>query len=197
MASLYKTDSSFLICQLREEIGGIIFSWVLYRHFKICSSNLMTNNVLEDLRNPELNFINAIVEKFKDELISRLAELANKKHGQLNFYFAANKLKVLREETYDFIRFIESEKFLVRRNKFISHKHISSSWEQQTPLPRISYKTIVKGVTLALVLMKKFDVEYYGKNILKNWHKIRQSRYNFTESHVGFYLALPYIIIHE
>src|SRR5690606_17813303 len=98
MKTIKDTDPEVLISHVRAEIGDIIDSWILYRHFKLMSQKLQTDDIHADSKNKELNFLYLVTGKFRDDIIARVAELGGKKVGQLTFHFATRKFKVLGTE---------------------------------------------------------------------------------------------------
>lgn len=192
--TIKETAPEVLISHLRAEIGDIIDSWILYRHFKQASRKLQTEDIEADLQNNELNFLYLVTAKYKDDLISRLAELGDKKVGQLTFHFASRKLKALEPEVDRFENFIKDNKFTYNRNNFISHKILKPTWSENKAPYRISYKSMTKALAMAIALMKQFDELHYGAQIRRQWNLIRKRRYEFSVSRKSDYLLMPHII---
>ena len=90
------TDPDVLISHLRAEIGDLVDSWILYKHFKLASQKLQTDDIYADAQNKNLNFLYLVTDKFRDDLIARIAELGDKKVGQLNFLLHSENLRFLR-----------------------------------------------------------------------------------------------------
>lgn len=187
-------DVDNLIGHLREEVGQVIDSWIILRHFKVVSSRMQTHDIANDIQNPDLNFMNLIKSKLSDDIIARLSELSETKTGRINFYFAGQKLSNLEHEIKEFKNFIENKNFRKRRNQYISHKQIPPRFEDWRGPHRIEYKTLLRGVGMALRLMKKIDNVYLGDISRKQWLIMRKKRYDFNSPRVGTYLLLPYLI---
>jgi len=192
--TIQDTDPEVLISHLRAEIGDIIDSWILFRHFKQTSRQLQTDDIAADIQNKELNFLYMVTAKFKDDLISRLAELGDKKVGQLTFHFASRKFKALESEVNKFEKFIKDNKFTDNRNNFISHKNLKPTWTENKAPYRISYKSITIALAMAIALMKQFDELYYGVKIRHKWNLIRKKRYEFTVSRRAEYMLMPHMV---
>jgi hypothetical protein len=192
--TIQETDTEVLISHLRAEIGDIIDSWVLYRHFKLTSQKLQTEDINADLKNNELNFFNMVSSKFKDDLISRIAELGDKKVGQLTFYFASRKFEKLESEVNKFEKFINDNKFTYNRNNFISHKNLKPTWTENKAPYTISYKTMTIALAMSISLIKQFDELHYGAKIKRQWQLLRKRRYIFTVSRKSEYMLLPHLI---
>jgi hypothetical protein len=73
---LHNTDTDNLISNLRGEIGEIIFTWVMMRNFMVDAERLKTSDIIKDIENPQLNILHIMIDKLENELIDRLAELA-------------------------------------------------------------------------------------------------------------------------
>lgn len=188
------TNADVLISYLRSEIGDIIDSWILYRHFKITSQKLQTDDIQADAQNKELNFLYIVTDKFRNDIIARVAELADKKVGQLTFHFASRKLKAFEKETDLFERFVKENKFTDRRNNFISHKNIKPTWDENKAPDRISYRTMTKAIAMAIVLMKQFDLLHYGISTKRQWQIVRKRRYDFSGPGKFQYMILTHIL---
>ncbi|MFC5683815.1 hypothetical protein ACYE2N_01610 [Flavobacterium sp. MAHUQ-51] len=188
------TEPEVLISNLRAEVGDLIDSWILYRHFKVQSSQLQTNDIIADSNNKELNFLYVVTSKFKDDIIARLAELGDQKVGQLTFHFAYRKFKALEADVNKYENFIKTNKFTDNRNNFISHKNLKPTWEEKKAPHRIDYRTITVALAMAIALMKKFDELYYGTRIKQQWKLIRKTRYEFTISRRAEYMLMPHIL---
>jgi hypothetical protein len=88
---LAKTGSDVLVSNLRGEVGEALTAWVLLRHFMASAKKLQTD---------DLAFLWLMRGKLENELIARLSELADKKVGRTNFYFASlNGLPMIRPPT--------------------------------------------------------------------------------------------------
>ena len=176
---IVQTDTDILVSNLRCEVGEIVESWVLWREFIIIKDKLRPAGLKELMENQEFNRIKIIAEKFKDDIISRLSELSEEKVGQINFHFASKKFNILESEVKDFKNFIKKNNFSDRRNQYISHKTLPSTWEEHRAPHQICYFTILRGIAFALILMKKIDIHHHGKGIKLKWIKMRKKRYDF------------------
>jgi hypothetical protein len=188
------TDPAVLISHLRAEIGDLIDSWILFRHFKLASQKLQTDDIYSDTQNENLNFLYLVTGKFRDDLIARIAELGDKKVGQLTFHFACRKFKILETEVDMFERFVKDNKFTDRRNNFISHKSIKPKWDDNKAPHRISYKVMTRALAMAIRLMKQFDEYHYGVKIKRQWQIARKRRYEFSPSRRADFMMIPFIL---
>ena len=102
MSILKQTEPNKLISYLRGEIGEIIQSWVILNIYDFKASELMTGDMVKDMENENLQLLNILRSKFRDDIISRLSELTSSKHGRLNFNFAADKFKIQKNEVKKF-----------------------------------------------------------------------------------------------
>lgn len=183
------TELDNLICNLRGEIGEIIWTWTIFREFKILAAELETDDINKDLENRFLQNIYRINEKLSNEIIACLSELAKKKVGRLNFHFASLKVNSLHDEVEIFRKYIEKNNFTKKRNYDISHKELPETWTERQNIV-ILYKEIVKGVAMALVLIKKFDSHVYDNVAKKMWLKERSIRYDMPLSPKASYMLL-------
>jgi hypothetical protein len=108
---LINTETDNLVSNLRGEIGEVVTTWMLMRHFMTSATSLRTDDVKKDFGNPDLAFLYVLKDKLEDELVARLSELAEEKIGRLNFYFAAEKLGGFHPEAADFSKYIERNGF--------------------------------------------------------------------------------------
>jgi len=189
---IHNTDIDNLISNLRGEVGDIVFSWIVMQKFIHQSRGLQTDNIDEDLKNPQLILANSLIDKLENEIISRLSELADEKIGRLTFHFAQKKLGVLNDETTNFISFMEKEKFRKKRNLNISHKELPEQWTDHKSI-NISYRTIVIGIVMAIRLIKKFDRHHLGPKSKYLWQEMRRRRYKLTFPAKIGYILMPYI----
>ena len=125
------------------------------------ANQLRTGDYKADIEKPELCSLNILVDKLRDEIVSRLAELAEEKIGRLTFYFAQQKLSKFESEVKAFARFVESNRFREKRNYDISHKELPEQWTDHKHI-HIPDFTVLKGVALALRLMKRIDRSVLG-----------------------------------
>ena len=127
-ARILNTDAGNLISNLRGEIGEIITSWLLMRHFMAEIKRHSSENVSEDIHNSDLQFLTLMKNKLKDELVGRLSEISEKKIGRLNFFFAAKKLDVFESDAEEFGNFIKASRIREKRNQDVSHKELPEKW---------------------------------------------------------------------
>jgi hypothetical protein len=170
------TDFDNLVSNLRGEIGENISSWVLMRKLKVQARHLKTDNISQDMNNNELNSLYSLIDKLENEIIASLSELSEKKVGQLTFYFVQEKLCLFKEEVDEYVKFIHSNRFHEKRNYDISHKYLPEKWSERKYIG-ITYRKIVKGIVLALRLMKKIDKIALGPSAPFLWRERRKRRY--------------------
>lgn len=189
---IHNTDIDNLISNLRGEVGEIVFTWVMMRSFMAQSVGLRTADLGKDFENPnpQLVMLDALTDKLSDEIVARLAELAEKKVGRLTFHFAHLKLDRLERETAEFARFIDKNRFHDKRNYDISHKELPEKWTDHK-LIHIRYRIIVQGIVMALRLMKKIDTLHLGPRAKYLWREMRRRRYKITYPANVEYLLLP------
>ena len=185
------TELDNLISNLRGEIGEIIWTWTILREFKILASEMQTDDIKSDLKNKHLQNLYRINRKLSNEIISCLSELAQKKIGRLNFYFASKKVEALEDEVENYIKYVESHNFIKKRNYDISHKELPEKWTDHQHI-NIRYKEIVKALALAVALMKKFDHQIYEEESRRMWLKERSIRYEMPLSPKVSYMLLHY-----
>jgi hypothetical protein len=191
--TIKETDPELLVSYLRAEIGDIIDSWILFRHFKQKSQALQTDDIDADMRNQALNLLYLVTAKFRDDIIARIAELGTNQVGQLTFHFAARKFKAFEAEVNSFQQFVKANKFTDRRNNFISHKNIKPNWRDNKAPERVTYKVMTKAIAMAIRLMKQFDELHYGVRMRRQWQLVRKRRYEFTGSRKAEYMMVPFI----
>lgn len=190
---IIQTDEDIIVSNLRCEVGEIVESWILWREFIIIKDKIRPEGLKALIENKEFNRIKIIAEKFKDDIISRLSELSEEKVGQITFHFAAKKFNILESEIMEFRKFIKKNNFNDRRNQYISHKTLPSSWDKIRAPHRIPYFTILRGIAFALILMKKIDIHHHGQGIKLQWIKMRKKRYDFTAPAKIDFMLLPYV----
>jgi hypothetical protein len=189
---IHNTETDNLVSNLRGEVGEIISTWVMMRNFMVQANQLKTADYLKDLENPQLALLNTLIDKLEDEIISRLAELAEHKTGRLTFYFAHLKINALEKEVSDFTRFIRKNRFEEKRNYDISHKELPEKWTDHKSIS-IPYFIVLKGVASAFWLMKKIDEIYLGPRAKYLWLESRKRRYKpMYPAKVG-YMILPHV----
>ena len=91
---LRKTNPEVLIGNLRGEVGEAITNWIILRQLIGSAKHLQTDDVLVDMKNESLAFINAVRDRISNDLVLTLAELSEQKIGQTTFYFASEKAEV-------------------------------------------------------------------------------------------------------
>ena len=141
------TETGNLVGNLRGEIAEVVTTWMLMRHFIASGARLQSGDISKDFGNPDLAFVYVLKDKFEDELVARLSELAEEKIGRLNFYFAAEKLVKFQKEVLYFSKYIEKNGFRQKRNHDISHKELPEKWEDHRAPLHIPYRTIVRAVS--------------------------------------------------
>jgi hypothetical protein len=193
---IHNTDLDNLVSNLRGEIGEIIFSWILMRNLKIQANRLQTDDVAKDIKNEQLSILYIHVNKLSDEIIARLSELAERKIGLLTFHFAQEKIGQFQKEVSEFERFIESKGFKEKRNQMISHKQLPEQWSDYRYI-HIPYASIVKGIVIALRLMKKIDRVVLGPSAPYLWREMRKRRYKAISPPRSGYMLLPYLRLSE
>lgn len=193
MSLLNQTEPGKLISYLRSEIGEIVQSWIVLNIYDLKAGELQSEDLLKDIENTNLQILNIVRQKFKDDIISRLSELSSSKHGRLNFHFAADKFKVQKEEVQKFSNYLKEKHLIFRRNKNIAHKEISPKWNQIDPQPFIRKSVLLRAIGWSIVIMKGFDKAYYGEDYKKLWKEERKSRYEFKMPAAPKYVLLPFI----
>ena len=83
MSILKQTESGKLISHLRGEVGEIIQSWVILNIYDYKARELQTDDLIKDMDNENLQLINIVRSKFRDDIIQRLSELSSTKHVRL------------------------------------------------------------------------------------------------------------------
>lgn len=190
--ALAQTDIDNLLANLRGEVGEVITSWLLARRFIVAARQLRNDNPEEDLSNKNLQFVNLMADKLCDELVGRLSELAERKIGQLTFYFAARKLSALLDDVSRFEKFIIGSHIRDKRNRDVSHKELPGAKGQRAYL-HIPYRTLVRAAALALRLMKKIDRIALGPAAPFLWREARKRRYEFLSPPRAGYMLVPYL----
>jgi hypothetical protein len=188
------TELDNLVSNLRGEIGEIIFSWILMRNLKVQDRHLQTDKISYDLKNDDLKILYVLIDKLEDDIIGRLSELAEKKVGQLTFYFVQEKLCLFKREVDGFSKFIRSNRFHEKRNYDISHKQLPEKWSGHKCI-HIPYRIIVKGIVLSLRLMKKIDIMVLGPSAPFLWREMRKRRYVTVSPAKVAYMLLPHLCL--
>lgn len=188
-----RTDANNLVSNLRGEVGEVITTWLLMRNFMGMAAQARSEDLEKDFQSRNLQFLRLMEEKLRDELVARLAELAEAKVGQLTFYFAARKLNVLMSEADSFSEFIRKNRLKEKRNTDISHKELPEHWSDHRAEIHIQYRTLVRAVVLALRLMKRIDADVLGRSWRYLWREARKRRYDFMYPPRTGYMMLPYL----
>lgn len=186
------TQLDNLVSNLRGEVGETITSWVLLRHIIASQRGLFSDDPGKDMANEGLAFGSMLREKLADEIVARLSELAEPKIGRLTFHFAAEKLGQFENDVRAFSGFIVREKFQLKRNYDISHKELPEEWDQHKHL-HIPYRTMLKGIAMALRLMKRIDRKVIRQAAKYLWPEIRKRRYKLMNPAKAVYLMLSYL----
>lgn len=189
---LKKTNPEALIGNLRGEVGEAITNWIILRQLISSANHLQTDDVLEDMKNQSLSFINAVRDRISNDLVLTLAELSEQKIGQTTFFFASEKLGALQDEVQAFRRFIAANKLKEKRNREIAHREQPEEWPKKGDI-RISYNTLTVAVAKAIRLMKKIDSEFLGPESFVQWQKMRAMRYDLAMPARAKYLLLPHM----
>ncbi|MGH7743974.1 MAG: hypothetical protein ACREQ5_04030 [Candidatus Dormibacteria bacterium] len=181
-----------LVSNLRGEVGEIITTWTILRYLMAEERRLSSDNVANDLKNQNLIFISILRQKMHDEIVARSSELSTAKIGRLTFHFASAKLNALHTEEDSFRRFIQRERFEEKRNYDISHKELPEQWSDHQ-FVSIPYRTLLRAVARASVLMKKIDRLALGPSAPYLWREMRKKRYSAMNPPSSMYLLLPHL----
>lgn len=186
-----KTNQDVLIANVRCQVGESITTWVMLRHALAHAATIRSPDPTKDIDNRELAFLDILAQKLQDELIAKLAELGDEKIGRSNFYFAAVKLNTLSDEMRKFSKFIVSKQFRRKRNQEIAHREQPEQWFEDHPI-RIPYRTVLRGLAMAVRLMKAFDRRHLGPAAPYLWGEARKRRGHFFAPARAAYLLLPH-----
>jgi hypothetical protein len=189
---LARTDIDNLMGNLRGEVGEVITSWLLMRHFISAGKRLESGDLEKDVQDKNLRFSHLMADKLSDELVGRLSELAENKIGQLTFYFAARKLELFGREAEAFTDYIVKMKIRDKRNRDVSHKQLPGEKANQKYL-HIEYRILVRAVALALRLIKRIDRHVLGPSAPFLWKEARRRRYEFLSPPRAGYMLVPYL----
>ena len=173
------TELDNLVSNLRGEVGEVITTWVMMRHFGVMGQRLSTDDLEADLANSELSIVFLLEDKLRDELVGRLSELAERKIGQLTFYFASQKLGSLHGDCKDFGRFIVKAGIREKRNLDVSHKVLPEKWGEHR-FRHIDGVQLLKATAMAVRLMKRIDRQVLGPAAPYLWREARKKRYDFN-----------------
>jgi hypothetical protein len=193
---IHNTDLNNLVSNLRGEIGEIVFSWTLMRELLTQARHRRDSLGIDELSDAQLNTLHALADKLEDEVVARLSELAERKIGRLTFHFASEKLCMFEAEVRLFQRFIDQHKFTDKRNSDISHKELPEKWSDHRYL-HIPYAMIVRGIAMAMRLMKRIDDFAVGPEARFFWRKLRERRYDRTMPAKVQYMIAPHIKLSE
>lgn len=182
-----------MVDNLRGEVGEIISSWVLLRYFMDQNRLISSGDINTDFHNQELTIIRILSKKLKDEIIARLSELAQQKIGRLNFYSVSVKLGKFNDYARQFTIFIERNRFSEKRNYDISHKELPEKWTDHKFI-MVPYTKLIRGIALAVALMKKIDRFVLGPIAPTLWRQARKNRYNIIMPPRVTYMLLPYYL---
>lgn len=188
---LLRTAEDVLVANLRGEVGEVVTTWILLKHFMATASKLQSDDSVADLKNNDLAFLCLLKEKLNDELTARLSELADEKIGRTNFYFAARKLKRLDAEAAAFSRFVVRNKLRQKRNQKIAHREQPERWFEDRDV-HIPYRTLVKATAMAMRLMKRIDRAVLGPAAPFLWRQARKKRYELSGAPRAMYMLVPY-----
>lgn len=189
---VHRTETENLVSNLRGEIGEIITSWILLHDLMIQDQRERTGDPERDLAAVHLIPLRILGDRLEDDIVARLSELAEKKVGRLTFHFASLKLGMLDAEAKAFAQFIDSRRFREKRNQHISHKELPERFSDHR-LIHIPYFTLLRGVALALRIMKKIDRIILGPASNYLWREMRKRRYKPTGPPRVGYMLLPYL----
>lgn len=187
-----RTDANNLISNLRGEVGEVITTWLLMRHFMNAGVRLASEDIHKDLESRDLLSVNLLTDKLRDELVGRLSELAEEKVGQVTFHFAARKLGRFDDDARMFTKYIVDQRIREKRNRDVSHKQLPEQWSDHRDL-HIPYKVLVRAVALALRLMKRIDRDVFGPSGPYLWREAREQRYAFMVPPRAGYMLVPYM----
>lgn len=189
-----KTNKDVLVSNLRGQVGEAITTWVMLRHTMTQATAIRAPDLTKDIGNRELVYLEILIQKLQDDLIANLAELGDEKVGRTNFYFATLKLNDLAEEMRNFSKFVVSKKFRRKRNQEIAHREQPEQWFEDRPI-HIPYRTVLRGLALAVRLMKAIDRLHLGPVSPYLWGEARKKRGQFLAPARAAYLLLPYLYL--
>ena len=191
-----RTDADALIGNLRGEVGEAITTWVLLRHLMHQRSIVRGDDPSAELQNPELMFLNLLINRLNNDLVAALSELSEQKIGRTNFHFAEKKLGLSLSSVQHFRKFIEKRGFRKKRNQHIAHKELPEKWLDPGMLPlHIKYVDVLKALALAVRAMKKIDCQYLGPNAPYLWAEVRKKRYKLMLPGRVAYILLPHMAL--
>lgn len=189
---IHNTPLDNLTSNLRGEIGEIIFSWIVLRDLRIAARARFSGDPARDMTDPQLAVLNALIDKLADDIAGRLSELAERKSGQLTFHFAAAKLRALEGEVTKYQAFVRRSRLHEKRNYDISHKVLPEQWHEHKMI-FIPYGILLRGIAMALRLMKRVDRLSLGPSAPYLWREMRKRRYPPHYPASVDYMLLPYL----
>jgi hypothetical protein len=189
---IQNTEVDNLVSNLRGEVGSIIFSWVLMRDLLLQMFARRAAPDVDALTDPQVVTLRVLADKLEDEIVASLSELAARRIGRLTFHFASAKLGGFDAEVQAFQHFVRSEHFVEKRNANISHKEVPERWSDHREI-HIPYPTLVRGIAMALRLMKNVDAKAVGPEAPAFWRKLRERRYERKLPPRVAYMLGPYI----
>jgi hypothetical protein len=120
------------------------------------------------------------------------SSIGDEKVGRANFYFAAVKLDALADEVRTFSKFVVAKQFRRKRNQEIAHREQPEEWFEDRPI-HIGYRTVLRGLAMAVRLMKAFDRLHLGPAAPYLWGEARKKRDHFLAPARAAYLLLPHL----
>jgi hypothetical protein len=188
------TDADALVGNLRGEVGEAITTWILLRHIMAQVNAVSSDDPGNDLKNFDLQLLQILRSRLQSDLVSALSELGEKKTVRTNFYFAEVKLNLPPKTSERFRGYIKKNQFKKKRNLEIAHKRQPEKWLDPGSAPiRITYKTMLKALGLAVRTMKLIDLHYLGPTTPLLWNEVRKKRYQLISPPKVAYILLPHM----
>jgi hypothetical protein len=181
-----------LVSHLRGEVGEIITTWTYFREFLVQIETSTTGDLKKDLQNPALIRLSNLRDRFADEIVAQLSELAQRKAGRTNFHEAHRAFPQLETRIDEYRHFIRKHSLHDRRNKDISHKQLPTQWLEKNAPMSIEYRVILRGIAMALSLMKVIDFLHIGPASDYLWLEMRKKRYTPLHPSRHSYMLLPH-----
>lgn len=189
---VHATPLDNLVSNPRGEVGEVITSWRLMRDLQLIAGLCRRELGEEDYTDQEMNVCCTLADKLEDEVVARLSELSESKVGRLTFYFANEKLGGLDSEVAAFRRYMERNKFNRKRNHDISHKELPEKWADHRHI-RVPYPVLLRGIAMAVRLMKRIDRRAVGPEAVFFWRKLRERRGKPDLPPRAQYMLAPYV----
>jgi len=157
----------------------------------------------KDMDNRNLWFLESIIDKLENDIISRLSELAKPvRRGRINLENAKNQLKRVGMndcscEIEAYRDFVNCHRFEEKRNREISHKKFVLEWKDEKAPIHVPYKNLLRTIAFLLRAAKRIDLEVYGEIHSKfMWRELRGRRYTstmlpFAEYMIAQHIRLP------